>query len=531
MNEKDYFASLIEERVVDDARIKAKACAPIPHRGFEWRRAAAIAALTAAVLIATVFAIPSARAEVLSWFGVSTPQDYLATDSTERTEIPEIDALIASPESEDGFVAIPIDRTNSKAVNSESALKVSDFFYQNCDIKLGDAMFDGESVYQSLHMNGLSGLYLLEQWTGGYQCGVKVDPYAVWGLYENGPDKEYLTGQWTLYERPDGHIVYEMPDGRRFSGMLDLSSAVEPYYNSLFDQGLIPESKIENAQERIDEQNRAYLQQNGVTAVAWIYGQDGLTDYADENGNVTAKAFYEVFVTEEDRGDGNFVPPTELFRAQLGTITVNVRAYQDLKAIQLESSDGIVSWGAETVTLSRVDIDFGVHGDGYADDRICFSKQVASTEGLTMATEDAKMDALGIHDIRIRIHVPEAWTKEQRDALASSLKFKTLINGESSSWYLNSCSCTLQDDGSLLFTAMTLDSLPYEMLKSIQTVSFIPKLCTFTKIETYDTNNNPLGTLNPNYGEIVWSSQGVNGWDSDDTEREFPQYAIVLTVK
>ena len=82
-----------------------------------------------------------------------------------------------------------------------------------------------------------------------------------------------------------------------------------------------------------------------------------------------------------------------------------------------------------------------------------------------------------------------------------------------------------------MFTAMTLDSLPYEMLKSIQTVSFIPKLCTFTKIETYDTNNNPLGTLNPNYGEIVWSSQGVNGWDSDDTEREFPQYAIVLTVK
>ena len=199
-----------------------------------------------------------------------------------------------------------------------------------------------------------------------------------------------------------------------------------PYTYQNQDQGLIPESKIENAQERIDEQNRAYLRQNGVTAVAWIYGQDGLTDYADENGNVTAKVFYEVFVTEEDRGDGNFVPPTELFRAQLGTITVNVRAYQDLKAIELESSDGIVSWGAETVTLSRVDIDFGIHGDGYADDRICFSKQLASTEGLTMVAEDTKMDALGIHDIRIRIHVPEAWTKEQRDALASSLKFKTL---------------------------------------------------------------------------------------------------------
>lgn len=125
---------MIEEHVVDDARIKAKACAPVPHRGFEWRRAAAIAGLSAAVLIATVFAIPSARAEVLSWFGVSTPGDYLTTGSDDRAEIPEIDALIASPESEDRFVAIPIDRTNSKAVNSEGALKVSDFLYQNCDI-------------------------------------------------------------------------------------------------------------------------------------------------------------------------------------------------------------------------------------------------------------------------------------------------------------------------------------------------------------------------------------------------------------
>ena len=536
MKEKDYFASLIKERVVNDARIKARACAPIPHKGFEWRRAAAIAGLSAAALIGTVFVIPSARAEVLSWFGISTPGEYLTTNADDRTEIPEIEVLIASPEPEDGFAVIPIDRTNSKAVNSEDALKLSDFFYQNCDIKLGDAMFDGQCIYQSINMNGLSGLYLLEQWTGGNQCGVKVDPYAVWGLYENGPDKEYLTGQWTLYEHPNGYIVYEMPDGRRFNGMVDLSSAMEPYYESLVNQGLIPESEIENAQEQVDEQNRAYLQQNGVTAVASIYGQDGLTDYADENGNVTAKVFYEVSVCEEDRGDGNYVPPTELFKAQLGTITVNVRAYQDLEASEFGATTEAVVWGADMLTLSRVDIDYGKSDDGYANKRIAFSKQRVTAEGLTMNVEDVKVDALGVHDIKIRIRVPEEWTKEQREALAASLKFKTLINGESGNWYLNYISCTVQEDGSLLFAAGTngeiaLDELPYDMLKSVREISLIPKLHTFTTVKPFDAKGQPLGTLTPDYGEIVWSDQGVNAWDADDTETEFPQYAIVLKLK
>lgn len=528
MNEHDFFKKMIFDHAVNDAYVKARTKYATP-RGFVWRKAVAIAAATFVALVGTVFLIPSARAEVLSWFGASTPQDYLATDPADKTEIPEIEALIASPKSADGFELIPIDRTDSKAVNSEGALKLSEFFYENSDIKLGDAMFDGQFVYQSLHMNGLSGLYLLEQWTGGNQTGVKVDPYAVWGLYENGPDKEYLTGQWTLYERPIGHIIYEMADGKRFQGMVDLSGALDPYYDSLCAQGLLGEDWTQEKQDKIDEQNRAYLQANGLTAVASLYGLDGLTDYADKDGNLTAKVFYKVFVCEEDRGDGNYVPPTELFYAQLGTIRVNMRAYQDLQASHFETAASAV-WGPETVTLSRVDIDFGRPDDRYADDRIAFSKQRASTEGLTMAVEDIQMDALGIHEIKVRVLIPEAWTQEQRDALAQSLGFKTLINGAAGDWYLNSYNCTVQEDGSVLFSARSLDEVPYDMLKSIQEISFIPKLHTFTVVDPYDTNDKPLGTLNPGYGEVVWSRPGVNGWNANDTETEYPQYAIVLKV-
>ena len=529
MNEHDFFKKMIFDHTVNDAYVKARTKYATP-RGFAWRKAVSIAAAAFVVLVGTVFLIPSARAEVLSWFGVSTPQDYLTTDPEQRTEIPEIESLIASPEPTDGFKLIPIDRTDSKAVNSEEALKLSEFFYENSDIQLGDAMFDGQYVYQSLRLNGLSGLYLLELSTGGHQAGVKVDPYAVWGLYENGPDVEYLTGKWTLYERPDGHIIYEMPDGKRFQGMVDLSGALDPYYDSLCAQGLLGEDWTQEKQDKIDEQNRAYLQANGLTAVASLYGLDGLTDYADENGNVTAKVFYKVFVCEEDRGDGNFVPPTELFYAQLGTITVNMKAYQELQANQFEAVASAV-WGSETVTLSRVDIDYGRSDDRYADDRIAFSKQQASTEGLTMAVEDIQMDALGVHDIKIRVLAPEAWTKEQREALAASLGFETLINGESGKWFLNSRNCQVQEDGSVLFRARTLDEVPYDMLGSIREISFIPTLRTFTKVEPHDTNDKPLGALEPDYGEVVWSRPGVNGWNDDATVAEFPQYALVLKVK
>ncbi|MBQ6145715.1 MAG: hypothetical protein IJI82_01675, partial [Clostridia bacterium] len=122
MNEHDFFKKMIFDHAVNDAYVKARTKYATP-RGFAWRKAVSIAAAAFVVLVGTVFMIPSARAEVLSWFGVSTPQDYLTTDADQRTEIPEIESLITSPETTDGFKLIPIDRTDSKAVNSEGALK------------------------------------------------------------------------------------------------------------------------------------------------------------------------------------------------------------------------------------------------------------------------------------------------------------------------------------------------------------------------------------------------------------------------
>lgn len=529
MNEHDFFKQMIHDRAVDDTLVKAKAKMQT-KRTVAWKRSLAIAAASLAVLIGTVFLIPKARAEVLSWFGVSRPQDYLTTDPDEREKIPEIDALISSPDPENGISVLPIDRTNSTAVNSEGALKVSAFLHENCDIVLGDAMYDGKEFYQTVRFNGLSGLYLLERWTAGSQTRVPVDPYAVWGLYENGPGEEYLSGKKTLYERPEGRVFYELKDGTRLYGMLDLTEAFQPYYTSLFDKGLMGDNKPADAIEQIDRLNLEYLEQNGLVAVADIWADENVVDFADADGNLTVDVYYLVDVVEEDRGDGTWVDDTELFKAKLGTITVNIRAYRNVETSTVVP-DAAVVWGAETVTVSKTEHDFGAPDDLYADDRDSFSKYRVNTDGLKMVAEGCEMDSLGIRNLAIRISVPEGWTKEEREAFAESLEFAVLINGETGNWYLNGYQYSTEEDGTLLLISREISYVPYDMMKSIKTISLIPCLRSFESIEVHDLDHHSLGILNPDYGETLWSKPGASGWDADDTVTDFPQYAITLTVQ
>ena len=528
MNEHDFFKQMIHDRAVNDAVVKAKAKMQT-KRTAAWRRPVAIAAATLAVIVGTVFLIPSARAEVLSWFGVSTPQDYLTTDPDDREKIPEIDALIASPDANEDVVKIPIDRTDSDAVNSEGALKVSAFLHENCDVALGEAMFDGEHLYQTIRLNGLSGLYLLEQWTGSRTMAVPVDPYAVWGLYENGPEEEYLSGEKTLYEWPESWIMYEMPDGTRFGGMLDLTSSIEGHLDHLDEMGLLVEDQTEEQQNAVDAENRAYLEQNGLMAAAEMFPHD-YEQYLDADGNLTAKVYYVVKVIEEDRGDGSYVPDTELYNAQIGTITVNMKAYQNIESTEMEASAAVM-WDAETVVVSKYAFDNGEDFNSYADDRVIFSKHLVSTEGLTMTAESIQVDALSIHDLKIRIAVPEAWTQDEREAFVKSLEWIVLLNGESGQWRVSGNQRTLEEDGTLLFTSREISNVPYDMLQSIKTITLIPKLHSLESLEVLDIDNHLLGILNPDYGEIMWSEKGGCSFRADHILTEYPQYAITLNVQ
>ena len=88
----------------------------------------------------------------------------------------------------------------------------------------------------------------------------------------------------------------------------------------------------------------------------------------------------------------------------------------------------------------------------------------------------------------------------------------------------------MEEDGTLLFTSRDIIGVPYDMLKSIHSITLIPRLRIYESIAVNDVNNHPLGVLTPDYGETVWSEKGGCGFSADDILTEFPQYAITLHV-
>lgn len=498
--------SFAENELINKESIRRAVLSKAPERQKKpvaWAKILLPVAACLVLLCGAVLAIPKARAEVFSWFGVSRPADYLTTDPSERPDVPELDALIASPAATDEVVTIPIDRTDSEAVNSEGAMKVSAFLHENCDVALGEAMFDGETLYQSIRLNGLSGLYLLEPYTGTYTTALTADSNREW---------------------PNGWIVYEMPDGTRFYGSMDLSSSIDGYLKYLSEKGLAVENKTDEQRNEIDAENRTYLAQNGLMAVAEVHARD-YEKYLDADGNLTAKAYYRVSITEEDGR-----PDTELYDAQIGTITVNMKAYQNIESSGVTADGASVVWGAETVTISKADAVFCVNGTD--KDQRTFIKHRVSMEGVTMTadTENVEMDALGIRKVGIRITFPATWTDAQKEAFAASLEFDVLVDGERGDWYAQYTYCEVQEDGSVLWMSDEIYGVPYDLLKTMKTITFLPQIHGTEKVEEYDSDWNYLNTIEPAYGEIGYGIVGAEGWRSNADVTDFPQYAITLHV-
>ncbi len=493
------------------------------------RFAALVAAAILVLALGTVFAIPSARAEVLGWFGISTPRDYLAIDESERANS-DLNTLISSPDANgDGIETIPIDRTDSEAVNGKTALDVSEFLYENADVTLGDALFDGETIHQSIRLKGLSGLYLLEAWVGGDVTAIPVDPAAVTGLYEE-IEPEYLTGEKILYERPESWIMYEMPDGTRFGSMVELAGAVDPsgsveqYAISLREKGIKSTDT-----EAINAENAKFLAENDLVAVS-SFALRNRDKYADENGRLTAKVYYVIKVIEEERAGEAPVPDTELFTAELGTITIDLNAPKNLEQSGF-AAEGKVVWGAETVTVSREEVLY--NADWTAADQLSFIKHRVSMEGVTMQaeTETAAIDALGVKNLAIRVTLPDSWTAQEREALAESLEFEILIDGERGDWYAQYVHCAVEADGTILWAADHLEALPYDRIRSIRTISFVPAIRASETIEMQDRDGNVIETLNPAYGETVLSKHGFWSWNPNAKAIEYPAYAVTIRVK
>jgi len=561
MREKTFFERMIQTHAVDDAAVMKQAAAPVPRRQRTWKRAGLIAAACAAVLIGTVMLIPSARAEVLSWFSAARPEEYLMTDPGEREPVEALDILIvppADPELSEAMqpaaTELPEETPPIGSVTDNRILAVCDDpiwqrIAEDFRIELGETMFDGHDLYCSITMHGLTALNELEPYNGGNATQACIAKNDLKEYFEGGRvPEEYKNGTVSLYEPMNGRFYLRLDDGTDIPfGPLHTIDLPSDLPRKSKKDLLTDDDRAEISNATIE-----WLQGKAVRGVfkmrdididgGWFFKNgdfhdmievknilNWLLERADENGILTGTVRYLVGTDV----DGTYKVRLE---AELGTASFDFKAYQSIAKQSTEALDETVAWGAEPVLISKVGVDHNGSDDD-ADDRISLYKQLVSMEGVTMTveTEQAEISALDVRNIHIRIRVPESWTREDREALAASLTFDVLINGERGDWIVSPYYCEPEDDGTVLFKCIKLLKVPYDKLTSIRTISFVPVIRSVKAVDmqTQDDSgrhHESIGILDTEYGKTTWSPYGVTGWNETFDRIEYPQYAITLNV-
>ena len=544
MKETKFYQKALNMSLLDGKAVKAvldEQVARQPKKAresvrFPWRRVVMIATACLVLTAAMVMAIPSSRAEVLSWLGISEPSEYLSTDPDQRTPIEALDNMITTAKTEDIAIKInEIDRTDSQALNSEGALKVAELLSQDVRITIGDTLFDGNTAYVTLHLGGTAALPLLDDYTGGSATMIQVDPHRVYDLYEGGPGEEYLSGKLPLYERPIASLVLELNDGSTI-GQFVQNMSETPTYSAYWDR-LVKTFDYEHISfedmKKISELNRAYLIDNEIVSVVemFVVGEQ-LEKNADADGMVTAKARYIVSVCEDDD-----LPNTELLNVDLGTVRFNATGYQAMEQRTAQADENKVIWKGDTVITYMELVDPEDHDKAATDWNIAlqmYTNYPVSLDGMTMeALPGAHGDDLGIYDLDVRITLPDSMEGNARKAwtnLVSMLPidFKVLIDGQEGNWYHGGFGLTPNDDGTLTFHIVDIRGLNLETIKDIRTVTLIPVL---RYVSGFEGPNNayvelPLDvrTENPKTDDGVYMGQKFQ-------RTEFPQYALTFTLR
>jgi len=444
--------------------------------------------------------------------------------------------MITTAQPEDTQVnVIDIDRTDSKAVNSEGALQVAELLNKDVKITVGDTLFDGYTAYVSLRLGGTAALPLLDSWTGGGATLVKVDPKRMYDFFEGGPGEEYLSGTKEMYWRPTSELLLVFNDGSRMSGFLDQSEteAFKAHWAALEAKNFHWDDLSPAEVAEIDRMNQAFLEKNEIVAYTEMAeGREILDKNADENGMVTAKAYFKVFV-EEDYD----LPATELLNAEIGTVRFNVTGYQSNEPRAVEAGTEKVVWQGDTILTYMELVDKNDHTQPATDWNNAlqvFTNCSASLDGMTMeALPGAHGDDLGIYDLDVRITLPDSMQGNARKAwtnLVSMLPidFKVLIDGQEGNWYHGGFGLTPNDDGTLTFHIVDIRGLDLETIREIKTVTLIPVL---RYVSGFEGPNNayvelPLDvrTENPKTDDGAYMGHKFQ-------RTEFPQYALTFTLK
>ena len=505
---------------------------------FPWQRVAMTAVGTLLLGFTVLIAIPSARAEVLSWLGIITrPKEYLTANPSERPTIEVLDNMIAAAQPEDTEVKVmEIDRTDSKAVNSEGALKVAELLQKDVRITLGDTLFDGNTAYVSLRLGGTAALPSLEDYTGGNTTKVQVDPQRVWFFFEGGPGEEYMSGEKKFYMSPSDELILEFSDGTRVSQFLNLVETEDfkalwadiESKNFHWDQyGPLPEER-----EEINRMNQEFLKQHEIVVTTEFGGIVKIfKQLADESGTVTAKAFFNVFVEEDDN-----LPATELLNVEVGTVRFNVTGYQAMETRTAETDGKKVVWQGDSIITYLELVDPADHDKAATDWNTAlqmYTNYPVSLDGMTLeALPGARADNLGIYDLNVRITLPDSVQGNARKAwggLANMfpISFDVLLDGQSGSWTPGAYGMTENEDGTFTYQILSLRGLDLETITEIKTVTLIPVLRYVKGFDNPDHNviDLPLETRTPlpKTADGVWMGALL-------TNIQYPEYAVTFSL-
>lgn len=488
------------------------------------------------LLCGTVFAIPSARAEVLSWFRGGGPENYLAVAPEDRTPVPVLDELIVPPAPteapentqedalKEGPAPVVSDVPIGSVTDNRVLLVCDESIWQQIaesfSIELGETMFDGKNLYLTVTYHGLTALPDTVDYYGGCVTATCISDEDLPEYYEDGSVPEiYMRNDVHEWESNFGRYWLELPNGVQVflgkANLLSASKALNAEFSKFGKQleetypGMTDSEQYARSREMI-----AWLPGKSLTGVirgdtrhgdyGYLNGTDipieelrqYLLDQADENGILEAKVLYKLG------------PLGTYLTAEVGTAQFDLKAWERLDRHNLAAVEEKAVCGPQKAILSHTDwIE-----TTYDETTCAVTNTEADLEGLTFTASDAAyLDGLGIHDIRITVTMPESWTDEDCEAFRENLRFFALIADE---YYSLSSDGLNEHDGHTFSYLLSVTRVPYDRIESFDTIRIVPYLMRLTGMQV----NGEIIPLEPNVQLAEPDTTGSIGWVGVDTE-------------
>lgn len=522
MNEQEAYKTVVKNQIVNNDAVRrgARTAAQEKRSASGVWRPVGIALAALLLVCGVVMTIPSARAEILSWFGMQPPSDYLAADPDERTPNPELDALIVTP----------------APVKSEITVNfVSDTPYwreigENFSATLGETMFDGTCAYIMIDFDGLSGYAVHED---GYLyevpkntplhvlLGEKLEPEMVRCFREDRfDDSAFLNGSMEAWTGPDNFLYLTTESGMQLAEYAVMMQVMRPEDLALRNELIAKYGDhtyySEEAAAEWRERTWEHYRENGLRAYAYVYLNRLINSpLLDENGILRLHARYNVSI---DHGQTS---ETKL-DVDLGTVEINMKAYQNLKKRQILASSEPVTLSGETAFS---------YGVWTLETQYVMTNYSVDLNGVAFrVAETGTVDGLGIHNLKIHVAMPDDWSDTQKFAFAKCLSFDIRFDEEQ---VTVGCSADYisQNDGYLI-VLNCIGVIPSDRLASMTTIQLIPQLTRVDTVEIRDSQGGlletvPLGATD-SFDESTLAPGTCAVYNEEVTEH--PEWAITLTV-